>query len=774
MAAITAHHENRDDAVAAGYTINLTAPTTAAEGDLLTITFYDDYTFQKPAGFDFGSGYGTANTTVKGQVTGGRTRMLPGAPQPGGGTTGSWLTNVAYYDAEYRVIQTVRELYDLGSGANERLSTKYKYDLAPVVSEQKTVQTVGCVTHTHLAENSYDHADRLLAVKETVTANGNTKTAHTLAQRYNTLGQLQSKWFHGYAADESKYRRRTTYTNNILGWLTDAKTSYQIIQGTDLPFYAFSLSYNNALYGPQYSNGNISKMEWSGKDQSAFSGGLTFTYDKANRLLSSVKPSTATYTYGDTESGITYDANGNIKTLVRAGAAVDNLSYTYVGNRLSALSDASGNNTGVKNGASAYTYDLNGNMLTDGNRGAVLTYNYLNLPKTVTVGGKSFQYDYDAGGNKHKYAGDTVNIKYAGRFEYGPGNVLKRVSTSEGQLVPSGDTLRFDYFLKDHLGNVRVVWNEKGDIIQRNDYYPFGLSIDRNDPIQPQNARNDVNGLLYNSKELQVGTGFVDYGARMYMPEIGRWGVVDPMADHRNWLTPYNYGQNNPVNVIDPDGAFDDYLIRKDGDITVKKTDDSSDRFYTESSSRTDDGIVIRTYKLEATLEKNEDGLVALPETFNGNGYGFQYTGSENENYVSGPAFAGLLGALKETQFSDVSLNHWSNSDGSSPSPSRSHKDGEVGDIRPLRKDKSGEPVLTTDKQFDAERNTTMIGALKKFGWTSVLSEKNPSTGKITPGTTHYSGYTDKNGNWNPVRHNNHFHIQKFHPNLIQHKPFKR
>jgi hypothetical protein len=143
-----------------------------------------------------------------------------------------------------------------------------------------------------------------------------------------------------------------------------------------------------------------------------------------------------------------------------------------------------------------------------------------------------------------------------------------------------------------------------------------------------------------------------------------------------------------------------------------------------------------------------------------------------NGNYVSGPAFAALIGALKDAQISDVSLNHWSNADGSSPKPSRSHKNGEVGDFRPLRLDKSGKPVLTTDSQFDISRNESLINSLTKFGWTSFLSEKNPSTGYITPGTTHYSGYTDKKtGKWIPVRHNNHFHVQKFKPNLIPYTP---
>ena len=413
---------------------------------MLNVNYYDDYTFPGNQAYSNVLSV-SANGAVKSKQTGSRTRMLNAGA--------NWLVSTVHYDAEYRPIQTVRQLYDLGSVGIERVSTKYKYDLAPVIAQERIDhESSGAVTNSLLKTFEYDHADRLLSVKEKVTIGTKTKEATTLAQRYNVLGQLQSKWFHAYASNPAKFRRRTDYTNNIRGWLTEARTVYQETYSTDQPFFGFALSYANPLYEGQYSNGNISKMLFGAKDEASLAKGLNFTYDGANRL----KNTSGAGGYVDTESGITYDGNGNIKTLVRAGTVVDNLSYSYTGNQLTAVGDASGNNSGVKSGSSSYSYDRNGNMVSDGNRGATLTYNYLNIPKTVVVGSKSFAYDYDAGGTKHKYSGDTVNVKYAGAFEYNVGNVVKRVSTSEGQLVPSGDTLRFDYYLKDHLGSVRPGW----------------------------------------------------------------------------------------------------------------------------------------------------------------------------------------------------------------------------------------------------------------------------------------------------------------------------
>jgi RHS repeat-associated protein len=388
----------------------------------------------------------------------------------------------------------------------------------------------------------------MLSVKEKIITGTKTKEVFTVAQRYNDLGQLQSKWLHAYGSG-TKYRRRIDYTNNIRGWQTDAKTVYKPATA-ELPFYSTHVSYRN---GANYSNGSVDSLAWRNKDENAFSAGLKFTYDGASRLAGS----TGIFGNTNTESGISYDKNGNISTLTRSGVAVDNLTYTYLGNRLSAVGDASGDNTGVKNGGSNYLYDANGNMLSDGNRGATLTYNYLNLPKTITIGANpAFTYDYDASGAKHKYANsaDAFIAKYAGIIEYDGTNAFKRAATSEGQVILTPDSLTFNYYIKDHLGNLRIVFNENGEVLQNTEYYPFGMAVakDGNAPA----VRNNINRYTFLGRENQVGTDYMDLKRRFYDPATGRFISIDPVTDGQEHQSTYQYGWNNPLRFKDPDGMW--------------------------------------------------------------------------------------------------------------------------------------------------------------------------------------------------------------------------
>jgi len=225
-----------------------------------------------------------------------------------------------------------------------------------------------------------------------------------------------------------------------------------------------------------------------------------------------------------------------------------------------------------------YLYDAAGNMRKDGSKNLHIDYfNTLNLPADLDFGNDNrIFYHYTASGAKlvkHVVSakGSESYTHYIGNIVYEGGN-LSYILTEEGRLISEGSgtarRFRFEYNLKDHLGNNRVsfIVTDPGgaaELVQATDYYPFGLVMKQYNGISSQEYRK--NKYLYNGKELQddviegSSLNWFDYGARFYDPQIGRWHVIDPSAEKYLSLSPYIYCANDPLLLIDLDGK--DWIV---------------------------------------------------------------------------------------------------------------------------------------------------------------------------------------------------------------------
>jgi RHS repeat-associated protein len=319
-----------------------------------------------------------------------------------------------------------------------------------------------------------------------------------LRNEYNEIGQLVDKKLHS-SDNGASFKQSVDYRYNIRGWLTSMNDASLANNGTtnddtgDL--FGMNLGYNNDLGigNTALFNGNISGITWSNSlglsttKQNAY----VYTYDAMNRIQSSsFKEKAVSWTSPTNaalaETGYQYDLNGNITALQRndrrASGWMDNLVYNYTGsgNQLKNVKDNGDAAAGFIDGNPSttvddYAYDANGNMVTDKNKSLTATnaiqYNHLNLPTIVTKGtGEFVKYTYDAGGRKLKqevFNASSVVTKttdYIGEYIY-ENNVLQFVNHEEGRIVTTGASPEYQYHLKDHLGNVRLTFTSKVDVV---------------------------------------------------------------------------------------------------------------------------------------------------------------------------------------------------------------------------------------------------------------------------------------------------------------------
>ncbi|PXV59420.1 RHS repeat-associated protein [Dysgonomonas alginatilytica] len=322
---------------------------------------------------------------------------------------------------------------------------------------------------------------------------------------------------------------------------------------------------------------------------------------------------------------MTYDKQGNIETIKREGliggadyGTIDDLTFGYTGNQLKYITDA-GPNVALATSAdfkdyskvttAEYTFNQNGAMTKDLNKGIVsksgtsqldgISYNVLNLPREMVINNTEVKaknyYTYTATGTKLKvvYRYDPNGLMmpllgttpeqdglkpksmtdYVGNKIYEDG-VLKMTLTDNGYYDNLKNTYYF--YIKDHLGNNRIVADASGKSVQSNQYYPFGMAF-----AEGTTTEQGKQEFKYNGKELDRthGLNWYDYSARQLDNAYGRFTTMDPHSENYYNISPYVYVANNPMRLVDPTG-MDVWEIDEMGNIKNRIKDKSQDAFY--------------------------------------------------------------------------------------------------------------------------------------------------------------------------------------------------
>ncbi|MEL6201811.1 MAG: RHS repeat-associated core domain-containing protein [Pseudomonadota bacterium] len=296
-----------------------------------------------------------------------------------------------------------------------------------------------------------------------------------------------------------------------------------------------------------------------------------------------------------------YDNLGNIVTNSKLGL------YSYPAPGLGALRPHAQTRISGPQGIRDFTYDANGNMVTDGTR--TLVWDAQNKLSSVTPlgGGQAVTFQYGPDGSRiAKLSSFTGKRIYADAdFEIAPDGTFI--------LYPHADVkiegLQTTWLHRDHLNSVRVVSDDNGQAIEKSVYAPFGERT--SDGSTPSSAATKG----YIGERHDPETGLIYLNARYHDPSIGRfispddWDpTIEGVGTNR-----YAYSANDPVNKSDPNGHI--FSSRHGGSIFGKDdSDDDEDDTQDDSSSETGESPAAASDGEESLEEKKKkgDGTVHL------------------------------------------------------------------------------------------------------------------------------------------------------------------
>ncbi len=567
---------------AAGFTLNgmavyytkLSTPSSVSQ--ILSVNYYDTYppgssavtnVFAQPLLTD-----NPANAqTTKGLLTASYIKNIE---------DDQWTRNFIWYDTKGR---------NIGSRSNNHLGgytvVNNKLDYTGVILQTNTYhkRLAADPEKTIVEKFTYDPQNRLLTHTHQV---GSNPVEYLAQNKYNEISQLESKKVGGTAASPLQ---TIVYQYNIRGWMTKVNDPANL----NGKLFGYEIKYTNPVYTNTSTgrfNGNIAEIDWNISSAEGLKR-YNYQYDALNRMLKGVysEPNSSVAQNNYFNEELSYDLNGNIKTLKRfswpvsggtIAEKIDDLVYNYQNGDKSNTLDKITLPSGVINNRSGYNalqgtmaYNLNGNMTDHPDKKMKISYNYLNLPSYISVnegliGISNTSYTYRADGTKvsKTYSmNGSIETNYLDGFQYDNRHaydtsaslytipVLKFVPTSEGYYDFTENKYIYNY--TDHLGNVRVSYKNNGtalEVIDANNYYPFGLKHQEG-LIVPA----PFGGVPYNYKfqgqELQE-TGFYSFKWRNYMPDIGRFFNIDPLAEKYAHNSTYAFSENRVIDARELEG----------------------------------------------------------------------------------------------------------------------------------------------------------------------------------------------------------------------------
>ncbi len=276
----------------------------------------------------------------------------------------------------------------------------------------------------------------------------------------------------------------------------------------------------------------------------------SYGYDNLDRLTTASGP------WGTL--GYTYDNAGNRLTMTLSTTTY----YAYGAyNELCAAGTTSGL-TCTTSGATTYTYDGNGNMITRSSPSTTSTFDLENRLVTAVTSAGTYTFAYDGLGDRIRETGPQGSQTYTNTYVASGDQTLyvknvvgstttKTVYLYAGSLLiasVSGTTT--SYFHEDHLGSTRLVTQagKKGaTVVFSTNYEPFGV----------QYAASGTNPSIKYTGQWDEALGLYWNHARFYDPTLGRFVSADPGLGHMSspqTLDRYVYAVNNPERFQDPSG----------------------------------------------------------------------------------------------------------------------------------------------------------------------------------------------------------------------------